>query len=457
MRQVAIVGGGVTGMAAADFLSQRGVACTIYERDSTLGGLAGSFEVDGGLRLEKFYHHLFTSDTGMAALIEELGLGDDLEWNPSVTGYYSGGLPRTSVSSVEPSARVYRLTSPLDVLRFDPLPFLDRVRLGMLAILPRLVRDWKSLEEITVEEWLVRLAGRRVYEEVWAPLLRAKFGRYTDQIAAVWMWNKLKLRGGSRGREQAERLGYLRGGFGRALERWEGRLRQQGADRVGVEVRLEAPVEEVRITEGKATGVVARGRFEPYSDVLVTTAPEILLHIAAGLPADYRQRLAQIHYLANVCLILRLKHSLGQVYWLNINDPSIPFVALVEHTNLQRPEEYGGAHLVYLSRYMDPADPLYQMSTEELVEAYLPGLQKLFPQFDEGWVEDAWAWRERYTQPVIVRHYSRIRPPFKTPIENLWLCCMAQVYPQDRGMNYALVYGRRVAEEMMRGWGSLFT
>jgi len=433
MRQVAIVGGGVTGMAAADFLSQHGVACTIYERDSALGGLAGSFEVDGG-RLEKFYHHLFTSDRAMAALIEELGLGSDLEWKPSVTGYYT--------------QRIYRLTSPLDVLRFKPLPFPDRIRLGMLAILPRLVRDWRPLEEITAEEWLIRLAGRRVYEEVWAPLLRAKFGRYADQIAAVWMWNKLKLRGGSRGRGQVEMLGYLRGGFGRALERWESRLRQRG-----VEIRLDSPVEEVRIREGKAAGVVAQGRFEPYDDVLVTAAPEIFLRIAAGLPADYRQRLAQIRYLANVCLVLKLKHSLGQVYWLNINDPSIPFVALVEHTNLQRPEEYGGAHLVYLSRYLDPTDPLYQMSTEELLKAYLPGLRKLFPQFDEGWVEDAWAWRERYTQPLIVRHYSRIRPPFKTPVENLWLCCMAQVYPQDRGMNYALVYGRRVAEEMMREWG----
>ncbi|MEA3344793.1 MAG: NAD(P)/FAD-dependent oxidoreductase [Chloroflexota bacterium] len=434
MRRVAIVGGGVTGMAAADFLSQRGVACTIYERDDTLGGLAGSFATDAGevdgARLEKFYHHLFTSDKAMAALIEELGLGDDLEWTPSITGYYS--------------QRIHRLTSPLDVLRFDPLPFPDRIRLGMLAILPRLVRDWKPLEEITAEEWLVRWAGSRVYEQVWAPLLRAKFGCYADRISAVWIWNKLKLRGGSRGWGQAERLGYLRGGFGRALERWENRLRRQGVD-----IRLQAPVEEVRITEGEAKGVVAQGRFEPHEDVLVTTAPDIFLRIAAGLPTDYRRRLARIRYLANICLVLKLKHSLGQVYWLNINDPSIPFVALVEHTNLRRPEEYGGAHLVYLSRYLDPSDPLYQMSAQELLEAYLPGLKKLFPQFDKDWVEGVWAWRERYTQPVIVRHYSQLRPPFKTPVENLWLCCMAQVYPQDRGMNYALVYGRKVAEEII--------
>jgi protoporphyrinogen oxidase len=439
MRRVAIVGGGVTGMAAADCLSHHDLACTIYERDGALGGLAGSFEIDG-VRLERFYHHLFTSDTAIAMLVEELGLASDLEWKPSVTAYYVEGLPQ--------SARFRRLTSPLDVLRFKPLPIADRVRLGMLAVLPRLVRDWRPLERITAEEWLVRLGGRRVYEQVWEPLLRAKFGQHADQIAAVWMWNKLKLRGGSRGRGQEERLGYLRGGFGRALERWEDRLRRRGVD-----LRLGCPVEEVRITDGKAVGVVAEDQFEPYDDVLVTTAPEIFLHIAAGLPAPYRQQLAQIRYMANVCLILKLKEGLGQAYWLNISDPSIPFVALVEHTNLQRPEEYGGAHLVYLSRYMDPSDPLYQVSTEELWQTYLPGLQKLFPRFKEEWVDDAWSWRGQYAQPLIVRHYSRIRPPFRTPVQNLWLSCMAQVYPEDRGMNYALVYGRKVAEEMMGSEG----
>jgi protoporphyrinogen oxidase len=434
MRQVAIVGGGVTGMAAADALSQQQVACTLYEGSRSLGGLAGSFEVNG-IQLEKFYHHLFTSDTAVAALIEELGLGHDLEWKPSRTAYYAG---RSSLS-----ARIHQLTSPLDVLRFRPLPLLDRIRLGSLAILPRLVRDWRPLEEITAEEWLVRLAGRRVYAQVWAPLLRAKFGHHADQISAVWMWNKLKLRGGSRGRGQEERLGYLRGGFGSAVERWEERLRERG-----VQIHLQTPVEEVRIAQGKATGVVAGGRFEPYSDVLVTAAPEILLQIAAGLPAAYRQQLSQIRYMANVCLVLKLERALGDVYWLNINDPSIPFVALVEHTNLQRPEEYGGAHLVYLSRYMDPTDRLYQMPTQELWQAYLPGLRKLYPSFDEAWVKAVWAWRGRYSQPLIVRHYSQIRPAFQTPVHNLWLCCMAQVYPQDRGMNYALIYGRRVAEEM---------
>ncbi|MCR4405673.1 MAG: NAD(P)/FAD-dependent oxidoreductase [Anaerolineae bacterium] len=432
MEKIAIVGGGITGMAAADFLSQAGHRVTILERDATLGGLAGSFEVNG-VYLERFYHHLFTSDTAMEQLIHELGLGDDFAWQPTVTSYYAH--------------RIYRLATPIDVLRFTPLPFFDRIRLGMLAIIPRFISNWKPLENITAKEWLIRLAGERVYRQVWEPLLRQKFGRYADQVAAVWFWNKLKLRGGSRGKGQAEYLGYLRGGFGRLLDAWEQRLRAQG-----VVIRTQSPVEEVRIENGAASGVIVNGVHEPFDVVLVTVAPELFARLAPGLPADYRARLEKIVYLANACLVLKLKHGLSNTYWLNINDPEIPFVALIEHTNMQRPEEYGGAHLVYLSRYMAPDDPYYQMSAEELFRAYLPGLKKLFPQFNEEWVERVWVWRERYTQPVIGLHYSQLKPPFKTPVENLWLSCMAQVYPEDRGMNYALVYGRKAAEEMMATW-----
>jgi protoporphyrinogen oxidase len=428
--RVAIIGAGVTGMSAADELSQRGISCTILEKDETVGGLAGSFEVNG-VYLEKFYHHLFTSDTASAALIERLGLGDKLEWLPTSNSFYAN--------------RIYRLSTPLDLLRFSHVSFFDRFRLGLLYLGTRFVRDWQALEEITAREWLIKRAGRAVYEAVWEPMLRAKFGRYADQVAAVWIWNKLKLRGSSRGKAQEERLGYLRGGFGQAIDAWERLLRSRG-----VEILLSMPVDEIRIAGDRAAGVVVDGRLRPFDQVLVTTAPEILVQLAPDLPAGYRARLQQIRYLANVCLVMSLDRSLSDTYWLNIGDPEIPFTGVIEHTNMQRPATYGGAHLAYLSCYMDPDDPHYQMPAEELLAAYLPHLQKMFNGFSREWVKRTWAWRERYTQPVIGLHYSRLKPPFATPVENLWLSCMAQVYPQDRGMNYAIVFGQKVVEEMTR-------
>ena len=427
--QVAIVGAGVTAMSAADELSRRGISCTLYDKDATVGGLAGSFRVND-VYLEKFYHHLFTSDTAVAALIERLGLGDLLEWLPTSNSFYAN--------------RIYRLSTPFDLLRFSHVGLFDRIRMGLMYLRTRFVKDWLPLEAITAREWLTRMAGRGGYRGVWQPVLRSKFGQYADEVAAVWIWNKLKLRGSSRGRAQEERLGYLRGGFGQFIDAWEAHLWDNG-----VEIVLNAPVQEIAISNGTATGVVVDGQFRASDRVLVTIAPELFTQIAPGLPADYGARLLRIKYLANVCLILSLNRSLSDTYWLNIGDPTIPFTGVIEHTNMQRAETYGGAHLAYISRYLDAADPVYRMPARELLASYLPHLEKMFKGFDRAWVKEVWAWHARYAQPVIGLHYSQIKPPFETPVERLWLSCMAQVYPQDRGMNYAIVYGRKVVDEML--------
>ena len=272
----------------------------------------------------------------------------------------------------------------------------------------------------------------------------AKFGDYADEVAAVWFWNKLKLRGSSRGKQQEERLGYLVGGFGQALEAWEQELRTRG-----VEMRVGEGVERIPVEQGRATGVVTGKGLQPFDHVLVTTAPELLVRMAPDLPADYRARLSKIRYLANVCLVMRLDRTLSDTYWLDVGDPTIPMTGVIEHTNMQRPETYGGAHLVYISRYLAPDNPRFAMSAEQLLSDYLPHLQKMFKGFSREWVKEVWAWRERHTQPVVGLNYSALLPPFETPAPNLWLSCMAQIYPEDRGMNYAVVYGNRVAEKML--------
>ena len=157
--------------------------------------------------------------------------------------------------------------------------------------------------------------------------------------------------------------------------------------------------------------------------------------------------------MANTCLVMTLSRSLSSTYWMNIGDTDIPFVAVIEHTNFRPRREYGGHHLVYLSRYMTADDRYYDMTPQELFRAYLPHLQKMFPEFSADWVEDLQAWSARYAQPVIARHYSDLRPALRTPVSDLWLSCMASIYPEDRGMNYAVAYGQRVAREMLSDLG----
>jgi protoporphyrinogen oxidase len=160
---------------------------------------------------------------------------------------------------------------------------------------------------------------------------------------------------------------------------------------------------------------------------------------------SYVAELRRIKYLANVCLVLDLDRSLSKIYWLNVNDPTFPFVGVVEHTNFEPPETYGGHHIAYLSKYLTVDDPLYTMSDEEVLAFAIPHVQRMFPGFEPAWIRDCHVWRARYAQPIVERHYSQLIPAQQTPLPGLHLCSMAQVYPEDRGTNYAVREGRKAA------------
>ena len=425
-QSVGIIGGGFAGLATGYFLSSRGIRCTVYEKDDRLGGLAACFSVHGA-PLEKFYHHLFAHDRAMLALVRELGLGQCLLPRETNTGVFYGG-------------KIWRLSTPLDLLRFSPLSVADRLRLGMLALRARLVRDFRAIEHLTARDWLVRMAGPRVYQVVWEPLLRGKFGRFAEEIAAPWFWSKLKLRGGSRSARQAEELIYIRGGFARVAQALAERICAAGG-----EVLLRTPVEKIVVRNGRVAGVVASGAERAHDAVVATVAPPLVAQLAPDLPAGFASRLRAVRYLGVVCLVLALKRKLSETYWLNINEPGFPFVGVIEHTNIIPPEEYGGVHLAYVTKYMLPDDRLFALDGRALFEEYLPWLKRIFPDFEERSVCALYCWREKYAQPIVSVGYGELVPPQRTPIAGLFLCNMAQVYPQDRGTNYSVLFAKQVA------------
>ena len=425
-----VVGAGYTGLAAAYELAKAGLRVAVYESDTQVGGLAGSFDVNG-FQLEKFYHHWFTSDVHITELVEELGESERIVYHPTNTGMYHAN-------------RAFRLSTPLDVLRFTPLPFFDRLRMAKVAIAARLVRDWRSLEHITAEEWLRRICGDRVYKVVWGPLLAGKFGPYADKIAAVWFWNKLKLRGGSRGKGGEENLAYYRGGFAALSERLSRRVEELGG-----EIHTGTPVQEIVVRDGRVIGVrTAEGVHEADAVIATPALPIIDRLVGQHLKAKEREMLRGIDYLANVCLVLQLDRSLSETYWLNVADPSFPYVGVIEHTNFEPSDSYGGRHIVYLSKYLPESSELFRMSPEETLEFSLPHLKRMFPHFDRSWILDYSVWRARYSQPIVTLRYSEKIPPSRTSVEGLFIETMAQVYPEDRGTNYAVRNGRRVGREV---------
>jgi protoporphyrinogen oxidase len=430
-QSVAIIGAGFTGLAAAYDLSRAGVKVTIFEAESSIGGLASAFDVQGE-PLDRFYHHWFTNDRAIMDLVVELGLADRLTLRPTRTGVYYG-------------QRFFRLSTPLDLLRFSPLSVWDRLRLGWLALQARRVRNWRELENKTAETWLRELGGESVFRVMWEPLLKGKFGPYAERVGAVWFWNKLKLRGGSRGRTGGEQLAYLRGGFVHLADMLAAKICAAGGDiRLGSPVRRIEPLAErwrVRTPEGE----------EHFDQVIATPAlPLIAETIESWASTEYLDSLRRIAYLGNVCLVLELDRSLSTTYWLNVNDPSFPFVGVIEHTNFESADQYGGRHIVYLSKYLPHTDALYSYSADAFLDYALPYLQRMFPALRREWILAHHVWRARWSQPVVECGYGDLIPPEQGPLPGFHVCSMAQIYPEDRGTNYAVRNGRAIAQRILR-------
>ncbi len=429
--QVTIVGGGFTGLTAAYELLKKNITVTVLEAESEIGGLAAAFDV-GGEKLDRFYHHWFTNDLEVMGLIDELGLSHHVKVHSTNTGVYYAN-------------NFFKLSTPWDLLNFTPLSFFDRIRLGLLALRARRVKDWKLLENKTAHEWLKELGGENVYRVVWQPLLKGKFGPYAEEVSAVWFWNKLKLRGGSRGKGGEERLAYFNGGFVALAESLANKIRELGG-----RIELNTPVTKVQNIDDSWMVETEKGAFSSSRVVITTALPLIADLIEGWAPEQYLTDLRRIQYIGNVCLVLELDRSLSKTYWLNVNDPSFPFVGVIEHTNFERPETYGGRHIVYLSKYLPHTDRLYSMNADDFLDFAFPFLKKMFPEFDRKWIQKYHLWRARWSQPVVEKHYSKLIPQEDGPLEGFHICSMAQIYPEDRGTNYAIREGRRIGKNIAK-------
>jgi protoporphyrinogen oxidase len=439
IKNIAILGAGLGGMAAAYDLRQAGHQVTLYEAASSAGGLASGFkEPHWDWSLEKYYHHWFASDRHVLGLIDELGWRDRVVFKRPYTVIYHEGkfYPFDSIFT----------NIPLFVLRhYRPHEF---VRLGLVGMYLRLTNNWRPLEKFTVDAWMRRWAGDRVYELMWEPLVVGKFGeRYARQVNMAWLWARLKAR--------TTRLGTFQGGFQAFADELAAHLGQ-----MGVAIHLSTAVNRIEPqTHGLLTLTTPAGPAQ-FDQCLVTTSPALMARLAPSLPPEYLSGLLNLKSMGAVVMVLALKHRLSEqgYYWYNLpKSAGFPFLALVEHTNFLPREYYGGDYLVYAGDYLETDHEYFQLSQDELLQRFLPSLARVNPNFTLDWVRKTWLFRTNYAQPVPFVNHSQNIPSIQTPIPGLYFASMSQVYPWDRGTNFAVEIGRLAAKLMLANAGHLNT
>jgi protoporphyrinogen oxidase len=430
MRNIAIIGAGHGGLAAAYDLRRAGHSVTVFEAADIPGGLATGFkEPHWEWSVEKFYHHWFASDRHILGLIDELGWSADVIFpRPYTVMYYQG--------------RFYPFDAIPQMALFPGLGWgLNKIRFGLVGLFLRLSNNWRVLEQVTVDQWMRKWAGDRVYELMWEPLMIGKFGeRYSRVVNMAWMWARIKAR--------TTRLGTFKGGFQAFADRFTSRLQE-----MGVTVRLSTPVNKITGSADGGLDIETPNGMEHFDQCLATTSPALLAQMAPGLPDDYLQGLLSLKSMGAVVLVLALKQglSLQGYYWYNIpKSAGFPFLAVVEHTNFIPSENFGGEHILYIGDYLETNHEHFSLSQQELLGRFLPALARINPDFEPGWVRKSWLFRTQYAQPVPEVNHSQHIPAIETPLSGLFFASMSQVYPWDRGTNFAVEIGRRAAGLMLR-------
>ncbi|HWD17667.1 MAG TPA: NAD(P)/FAD-dependent oxidoreductase [Verrucomicrobiae bacterium] len=434
--KVAIIGGGYTGLAAARRLAKSGrCEVTLLERGSSVGGLAGDFTIQGE-PIEKAYHHLFRTDREILALVEEMGLTAKLEWRESSVGVLHGG-------------QTYPFLTPQDLLRFKPCSFWNRLRLGLVALYLQRTRDWRPLARQSASQWMRRACGPQAMAAVWEPLLRGKFHRYADRVSMAWLWARIYNRSHSRDGSGREKLGYFRGGLGVVANQLASEAQAAGAA-----IRLNTPV--AALQKG-ATGprLLVQGEWTEFDRVIFTGPSGALAELLADAPGTeaYRRQLQSIAYLGAVSLVFATEQKLGDYYWLNVTEAGAPFVVFIRHTRMVDAARYGGKEIYYIGAYQPHDGAAFCQSEEALTQTWFDYLQKIFPKFDRTKIVEKRLFKLRHAQHVVDTAYESRIPEAHTPVPGLFLSNFSQVYPEDRGTNFAVREGHKIADLILQGCG----
>lgn len=427
--KTAILGGGLTGMTTAYFLAKKGHSVTLFERELFLGGLSSGFkEKNWQWSLERTYHHLFSNDNDILDFAKEIGFDGFILNSPQTASLYK--VPRQALDDFSRAGADYRtipVDTPQDFIRLPILGFFDKLRAGAVVVFLKLSPFLSLYEKQVAKDFLIKTMGGRVWIGLWEELFRKKFGKYAENILASFIWARIKKR--------SKNLIYIKGGFQSFIDFLETKIKENG----GV-IKKNYEIDKI---EKEGNKYIMGG--ESFDAVVSTLPTPVLIKISKNiLPENLQNRLKKIKYLHAISLIIETeKPILNKTYWLNINIKKIPFVGLVQHTNMVDKNNYGGKHLLYVANYVDSDSPLLQMNKEEILNYYLPHLKTLNSNF---LILNSYFFRSPWAQPIFDKEFLKNKPDFITSLKNFYIANLDMTYPYDRGTNFAVKLGKEVCK-----------
>jgi protoporphyrinogen oxidase len=427
-RRVAVIGGGLSGLAASYDLVRAGCHVTLLEAAPDYGGLASSFKLEGQ-PIERFYHFICRTDTQLMKLVDELGLGSKLTWNQSRTSFFYND-------------KLYPFGTPLDLLGFGAVPWAQRIRFGLHVMHSRYRSEWRRLDQMPAKAWLIECIGEQAYNVIWHPLLKVKFGDFHDKISAAWIWHRIwRVAASRRNLLERESFGCLENGTATVVDALVDWLKRHP----DVDLRTGAKVQPLELKDGAVSKVRVGDSVIDVDAVISTAALPALDRLVPGREEEYFQRARQVQYIGVVCMLMSLKQPFSRSFWTNINDPRISFNGVVEQTALNQNLKRHGLNVLYVPFYLPTTEPRYSAKNEDLFDEYTAMLKLVNPKFSRDWVKEYHVFRAPYAQPIFTTNFADLMPGHRTPIKGLYVTDSTQFYPEDRTISAAIEQGRKAA------------